>query len=134
MQLRDDVNTETALNATFAALADPTRRAMLERLAQGPASINTLAAPFALSLPTVSRHLKVLEAAGLVAKARAAQFRLCRLEVAPLQSAGDWIGQYRDFFSDRFDRLEAQLKQTLQTAPDNPVPVAQGGPKDDNTL
>ena len=118
----------------FAALADPTRRAILERLAQGPASINALAAPFALSLPTVSRHLKVLEAAGLVAKARAAQFRLCRLEPAPLQSAGDWIGQYRDFFNQRLDRLEAQLSQTLQTAPTDPAPVARGGPEHDDKL
>ena len=125
MQLHDDANTETVLNATFAALADPTRRAMLKRLAEGPASINTLAAPFALSLPTVSRHLKVLEAAGLVAKERAAQFRLCRLEPAPLESAGDWIGQYRQFFGSRIDRLEAQLKA---------MKAAQGGTDDDTQL
>jgi len=110
MQLQTHANDDAALSATFAALADPTRRAMLERLAQGPATINALAEPFALSLPTVSRHLKVLEAAGLVAKQREAQFRLCRLEAAPLQGAGDWIGQYRRFFSERLDRLESQLR------------------------
>ena len=83
---------------------------MLVRLSHGPATVNELAEPFAITLPTVSRHLKVLEEAGLVVKERSAQFRPCRLEAAPLQAADDWIGQYRVFFSERFDRLEAQLK------------------------
>jgi DNA-binding transcriptional ArsR family regulator len=98
------------LSSTFAALADPTRRAMLARLSQGPATVNELAEPFAMTLPSVSRHLKVLEAAGLVIKERSAQFRPCRLEVAPLEAADQWLAQYRDFFSERFDRLDRQLQ------------------------
>jgi DNA-binding transcriptional ArsR family regulator len=99
-----------ALSATFAALADPTRRSILARLAKGEATVNELAAPFAMSLPSVSRHLKVLEKAGLVSKSRSAQWRQCRLEVAPLQSADEWMAPYRAFFESRFDRLEEQLK------------------------
>lgn len=99
------------LTVTFAALADPTRRAMLTRLSQGPATVNELAAPFPLSLPTVSRHLQVLERAGLVRKSRDAQFRTCALEPARLQLVDRWLGQYRAFFADRFDRLEAQLER-----------------------
>lgn len=98
------------LTTTFAALADPTRRAMLMRLSEGPKTVNELAAPFAMSLPTISRHLKVLETAGLVSKSREAQFRPCRLEPERLAQADQWLAQYRKFFSDRFDRLEAQLK------------------------
>lgn len=109
------------LSSTFAALADPTRRAMLARLAQGPATVNELAEPFSMTLPSVSRHLKVLEAAGLVVKERSAQFRPCRLQVAPLEAADDWIGQYRSFFSERFDRLDAQLKTMMsQRTPPKP--------------
>ena len=104
-----------ALSATFAALADPTRRAILARLTHGAATVNELAEPFSMTLPSVSRHLKVLEAAGLVVKERSAQFRPCRLEVAPLEAADDWMGQYRAFFGDRFDRLDAQL-QTMMAA------------------
>lgn len=105
---------DDALSATFAALADPTRRAMLVRLSQGPATVNELAEPFAISLPSVSRHLKVLEAAGLIVKERSAQFRPCKLEAAPLQAAEGWLGQYRPFFSERFDRLDAQLKAMME--------------------
>lgn len=101
------------LSATFAALADPTRRAMLSRLAQGPATVNDLAAPFELSLPTVSRHLKVLEAAGLVVKERDKQFRPCRLQTAPLETADQWMQPYRQFFGERLDRLDQQLKTML---------------------
>lgn len=101
------------LSATFAALADPTRRAMLARLTLGPATVNELAEPFAITLPSVSRHLKVLEEAGLVVKERSAQFRPCRLEVAPLEAADDWLAQYRMFFSERFDRLDEQLKSMM---------------------
>lgn len=107
------------LTSTFAALADPTRRAILMRLAEGPATVNALAEPFATTLPTISRHLKVLEEAGLVVKERTAQFRPCRLEVAPLQAADQWIDQYRQFFGDRFDRLSTQLGK-LQHKEDNP--------------
>lgn len=101
------------LSTTFSALADPTRRAILARLVQGPATVNQLAEPFAMTLPSVSRHLKVLEAAGLVVKERSAQFRPCRLGVAPLEAADGWLKPYRQFFGDRFDRLDAQLKAMM---------------------
>ncbi len=101
------------LTDTFAALADPTRRAMLVRLTQGPATVNELAEPFAISLPTVSRHLKVLEEAGLVVKERSAQFRPCRLDTAPLEAADEWLAQYRAFFAERFDRLDVHLKTIM---------------------
>lgn len=101
------------LTATFAALADPTRRAMLARLTEGPATVNELAAPFELSLPTVSRHLKVLEDAGLVVKERDKQFRPCRLETAPLEAADRWMQPYREFFGVRLDRLDQQLKAMM---------------------
>ena len=98
------------LSVTFSALADPTRRAILARLTRGAATVNELAEPFAMSLPSVSRHLKVLEEAGLVVKERSAQFRPCRLEVAPLEAADQWLAEYRVFFAERFDRLDQQLK------------------------
>jgi len=101
------------LTTTFSALADPTRRSILARLSHGPATVNELAEPFAISLPSVSRHLKVLEDAGLITKERSAQFRPCRLEVAPLEAADEWLGQYRAFFSERFDRLDEQLKSIM---------------------
>ncbi|HEV8190302.1 MAG TPA: metalloregulator ArsR/SmtB family transcription factor [Ktedonobacterales bacterium] len=110
-----------ALSATFAAPADPTRRSILAQLAKGAASVNELAAPFAMSLPSVSRHLKVLEKAGLVSKIRSAQWRQCRLEVAPLQSADEWMAPYRAFFESRFDRLEAQLKMLVAQREDRPT-------------
>src|SRR6478736_1338752 len=97
------------LSPVFAALADPTRRAMLARLAEGEATVSELAAPHALSLPAISRHLKVLERAGLVDKGRDAQWRPCRLNGTPLQRVDDWMATYRDFFADRFDRLEEHL-------------------------
>jgi DNA-binding transcriptional ArsR family regulator len=98
-----------ALSTTFAALADPTRRAILSRLVEGEATVNELAAPHAMSLPSVSRHLKVLEQAGLVVKGRSAQWRPCRLDAAPLADADAWMAPYRDFFEQRFARLEQQL-------------------------
>jgi DNA-binding transcriptional ArsR family regulator len=97
------------LSITFAALADPTRRAILERLAEGEATVNELAAPHAMSLPSISRHLKVLERAGLVVKGRSAQWRPCRLDTAPLAAADEWMAPYRDFFETRIGRLERQL-------------------------
>jgi DNA-binding transcriptional ArsR family regulator len=103
------------LTSTFAALADPTRRAMLARLASGPATVTELAEPFALALPTVSRHLKVLEAAGLITREKSAQFRPCRLNAAPLEEADTWLASYREFFSERFDALDAQLKSMMAT-------------------
>lgn len=102
------------LSVTFAALADPTRRAILARLTDGPATVNQLAEPFATTLPTISRHLKVLEEAGLVVKERSAQYRSCRLETAPLEAADHWIGQYRAFFGERLDRLGQQLGAMLK--------------------
>lgn len=101
------------LTATFAALADPTRRAILARLAEGEATVNELAAPFSISLPAISRHLKVLEAAGLVSRSREAQWRPCRLEARPLQHANTWIARYKPFWEDGFDRMDAYL-QTLK--------------------
>jgi DNA-binding transcriptional ArsR family regulator len=97
------------LSATFAALADPTRRAILSRLTEGVATVNELAAPHAMSLPSVSRHLKVLERAGLIVKGRSAQWRPCRLDAAPLAEADAWMAPYRAFFEERLARLERQL-------------------------
>jgi DNA-binding transcriptional ArsR family regulator len=99
------------LDATFAALADPTRRAILARLASGEASVGELAGPFAMSLPAVSKHLKVLERAGLIARSRSAQWRPCRLEAGPLREAADWIEQYRRFWEESFARLDAYLRR-----------------------
>jgi DNA-binding transcriptional ArsR family regulator len=104
------VNTDR-LNATFAALADPTRRAILARLASGEASVSELAAPFEMSLPAVSKHLKVLERAGLITRGRAAQWRPCRLEAAPLKDASDWLEEYRSFWEESFDGLEDYLRE-----------------------
>lgn len=114
------------LSATFSALADPTRRAMLARLSQGPATVSELAAPFDMTLPSVSRHLKVLEVAGLVVKERSAQYRPCRLEAAPLEAAQGWLEQYRAFFSERFDRLDAQLKALVGPPAVQPRPAQKG--------
>jgi len=99
------------LSATFAALADPTRRAILARLAEGETTVTKLAKPFRMSLPAVSRHLKVLERAGLISQGREAQWRPCRLEAKPLQEASDWVDTYRRFWDQRLDRLEAYIQQ-----------------------
>ena len=101
--------TSDHLSTTFAALADPTRRAILARLAQGEATVNELAEPFVLSLPTVSKHLKVLQRAGLVSQGRKAQWRPCRLEAAPLHEAANWMEGYRRFWEESFDRLDDYL-------------------------
>jgi DNA-binding transcriptional ArsR family regulator len=101
------------LDRVFAALADPTRRAILARLAQGEATVNDLVEPFALAQPTISKHLKVLESAGLVSRGRSAQFRPVRLEASPLASVDQWVGGYRQFWAQSHDRLEAYVK-TLQ--------------------
>ena len=97
------------LSSTFAALADPTRRAILARLALGETSVTELAEPFDMSMPAVSKHLKVLERAGLIARGREAQWRPCRLEAAPLKTAAQWIDEYRRFWEESFDRLEEYL-------------------------
>jgi len=99
------------LDATFAALADPTRRAILARLAQGEASVNELAAPFAMSQPAISKHLKVLERAGLISRGRDAQRRPCRLEALPLKDATEWMEGYREFWEASFDRLDGLLDE-----------------------
>src|SRR6187401_2800037 len=99
------------LTHTFAALADPTRRAILARLSQGEATVNELAEPFPISVQAVSKHLKVLERAGLITRGRAAQLRPSRLQGAPLKEAVDWLEDYRAFWQERFDRLDARLQE-----------------------
>ncbi len=99
------------LSNTFAALADPTRRAILARLASGEASVTELAEPFEMSMPAVSKHLKVLERAGLIARGREAQWRPCRLDAAPLKDVAGWIEHYRRFWDQSFDRLDAYLME-----------------------
>lgn len=101
------------LDAIFMALADPTRRAILARLATGEASVKELAKPFDMTLPAVTKHLKVLERAGLISRAREAQWRPCRLEAKPLQEVADWVEQYRRYWDESLDRLEEYLR-TLQ--------------------
>jgi DNA-binding transcriptional ArsR family regulator len=101
------------LDATFAALADPTRRAILARLARGETTVQDLAGPFAMSLPAISKHLKVLERAGLISRSREAQWRPCRIEPRALKAVDDWLDRYRRFYDESFDRLDSYL-QTLQ--------------------
>ena len=102
------------LDATFSALADPTRRAILARLASGERSVTALAEPFDMSLPAVTKHLKVLERAGLIRRSREAQWRPCRLEAEPLRGVSDWVAQYRQHWEQRLDRLEDYLRE-IQT-------------------
>ncbi len=99
------------LSATFSALADPTRRAILARLASGETSVTELAAPFEMSLPAVTKHLKVLQRAGLITQGRQAQWRPCKLEAKPLRDVSDWVEQYRQFWEQRLDRLEEYLRE-----------------------
>ena len=101
---------EDPISSTFAALADPTRRAILARLALGETSVTELAAPFEMSMPAVSRHLKVLERAGLIERGREAQWRPCKLKAEPLKQAADWLDEYRRFWEQSFDRLDEYLK------------------------
>jgi DNA-binding transcriptional ArsR family regulator len=112
--------TPDRLSATFAALADPTRRAILARLATGEKSVNDLAEPFEMSLPAVSKHLKVLESAGLIARGREAQWRPCRLDAAPLKEISNWVERYRRFWEQSFDRLDAYLRE-IQSKSDEPT-------------
>jgi len=104
------------LDATFAALADPTRRAILARLSKGETSVKELARPFVISPPAITKHLKVLERAGLITRSRDAQWRPCQLSAAPLRDAAEWIGHYRRFWEESFERLDDYLRQ-LQTQP-----------------
>ena len=102
------------LSVVFGALADPTRRAILARLADGPATVNDIAEPFAMTLPAVSKHLKVLEKAGLISRGRQAQWRPCKLEAEPLREASDFLGRYRQFWEESYDKLDAHLKTLLK--------------------
>ncbi len=103
--------TPDPLSTTFAALADPTRRAILARLAEGEASVTELGKPFVMSLPAISKHLKVLEQAGLIARGRDAQWRPCRLAAGPLKDAAEWLDEYRRFWDESFDRLDDYLRE-----------------------
>jgi DNA-binding transcriptional ArsR family regulator len=107
------------MSTTFAALADPTRRAILERLVSGEASVTEIAEPFEMTLPAVSKHLKVLERAGLIERGRRAQWRPCRLHAAPLKEASDWVEQYRQFWEERFDRLDDYLREVQEKEKDD---------------
>lgn len=106
------------LSITLAALADPTRRAILARLGHGEASVNELAEPFAISLPAISRHLKVLEQAGLVSRSRSAQWRPVRLEGAPLRDLATWLEHYRKFWDQGFDKMDALIQNLTKENPD----------------
>ncbi len=99
------------LSEVFSALADPTRRAILARLSEGPATVNELAEPFPVTLQAISKHLKVLERAGLITRGREAQWRPCRLDAAPLREAADWVGRYQRFWDERYDQLDAYLRE-----------------------
>jgi DNA-binding transcriptional ArsR family regulator len=118
--------TADRLSQTFAALADPTRRAIIARLAQGDATVTELAAPFAMSQPAVSKHLKVLERAGLVSRGRDAQRRPCRLEAGTLKAATDWLENYRQYWEESYRRLDALLAET-QSRQGDPAPASDTG-------
>jgi DNA-binding transcriptional ArsR family regulator len=115
------------LSLTFAALADPTRRAILARLAGGEATVNELARPFDMSMQAVSKHLKVLERAGLISRSRTAQWRPARLVIGPLESATDWIDRYREVARDRFDRLDQEIQRIKRQQEGEPQ--AEGDPR-----
>jgi DNA-binding transcriptional ArsR family regulator len=119
------------LSATFSALADPTRRAILARLALGETSVSELAEPFAISLPAVSRHLKVLEHAGLIARSREAQWRPCRIELNALKGVDDWLEEYRRLWEQRLDRLEDYLRTLQAEAPQAKAQKKKPEPKRD---
>ena len=116
------------LSVTFSALADPTRRAILARLSHGPASVNDLAAPFKISLPGISKHLKVLQRAGLIERSRNAQYRPCALRAQPLKEATDYLTAYRQFWEQSFDRLDDYLAELQR----QPKPDPQQEKKDDD--
>jgi DNA-binding transcriptional ArsR family regulator len=118
------MSTTDTLDRTFAALADPTRRAILARLASGQASVTELAAPFAMSLPAVSKHLKVLERAGLVARGRRAQWRPAQLQAEPLHEVADCLADYRRFWEERLDRFDEYLRELQASEPDGDEPNA----------
>jgi DNA-binding transcriptional ArsR family regulator len=111
------MNLADPLSSALSALADPTRRAIIARLAEGDATVNEIAAPFGITLPAVSRHLKVLEAAGLISRGREAQWRPCRLETAALKGVDEWLTRYRRFWGESFDRMDAYIAE-LKEKPD----------------
>lgn len=125
----ENMTVEDKLSLTFAALADPTRRAILARLAQGEMSVTELAEPFDMSLPAVSKHLKVLERAGLIERRREAQWRIARLEAGPLKEVADWLDNYRRFWNESFDRLDELLRE-LQAAGSHEQIQREGDPID----
>lgn len=110
--------TADPLSLTLLALADPTRRAILSRLSHGEATVKELAAPFTMTLPAISKHLRVLERAGLIRRGRSAQWRPCQLEAAPLKEIADWVGEYRAFWEGGLDRLDAYLQETRSSTPE----------------
>jgi DNA-binding transcriptional ArsR family regulator len=118
--------TADTLDRTFAALADPTRRAILARLSTGQASVTELAAPFAMSLPAVSKHLKVLERAGLVARGRRAQWRPAQLQAEPLHEVADWLADYRRFWEERLDRFDEYLRSIQGAEPEKGTAKGEG--------
>ena len=118
--LTETLDPDDLLTQTFAALANPTRRAILARLSEGEASVNELAKPFDMTLPAVSRHIRVLEKAGLVSQGQRAQYRPCTLDARPLETVAAWTEQYRPIWEARFERLDDYL-QELQTAPADPA-------------
>jgi len=126
--MASDAEHADQLSQTFAALADPTRRAILARLAEGEATVLELAEPFALSLPAVSKHLKVLQRAGLISQGRRAQWRPCRLEPARLKDVSDWVEGYRAIWEERFGRLDAYLRELQTPAAPAPSPPASPPP------
>jgi DNA-binding transcriptional ArsR family regulator len=119
------------LSVIFGALADPTRRAILARLAEGDATVTEIAQPFDISLPAISRHLKVLENAGLISRSRSAQWRSSSLQVAPLKEATDWMERYRQFWDVNFERLDAHLKRIQQQ---QPTPAHQANPEGERNV
>ena len=121
------------LSTTFAALADPTRRAILARLASGETSVTELAAPFEMTTPAVTKHLKVLERAGLITRSRQAQWRPCQLNAAPLHQAADFIEQYRQFWEQSFDRLDDYLKDLQRKEKEGPCVKARASAKAHHT-
>ena len=118
MRTEETPSAADALSATLSAIADPTRRAILARLSHGEATVNELAEPFDISLPAISRHLKVLEQAGLISRSREAQWRPCRLEAGPLQDLDGWLAQYRRFWEGSFDKMDAYLATLTKGDPD----------------
>jgi DNA-binding transcriptional ArsR family regulator len=119
---------EDQLSVVFAALADPTRRAILARLADGDATVTELAEPFSISMPAISRHLKVLEHAGLISRSRSGQWRSSTLDAAPLKNATDWMERYRQFWDASFDRLDAHLRRVQQGSARQQYNSASGQP------